>query len=243
MASYTARDIITLALQDCGAFGLGQTPTGEDINNALTRLNWMIQQWQKKRWLVWRLLDLSVVSTGAQTYSIGPSAANINLSYRPDKLEFAYFRLTTQSQPSQVDYPLELIQSREDYSRIALKQLTAFPQYMFYDPALPNGFLYPWPLPQASIYELHVLVKEAFAPFASLTTTVVLPDETYAALFYNLQVRLCAAYRIPPQPALVALAKDSLQTLRSANYAIARLQVDTSLIRPGIYNPYSDIIR
>src|ERR1700749_5311714 len=55
-----------------------------------------------------------------------------------------------------IDYPMTLLQSREDYNRIALKTLQSFPGYLFYDSAWPIGVLYPWPIPQANIYELHV---------------------------------------------------------------------------------------
>lgn len=240
--SYKARDLITLALKDSGAFGIGQTPSGTDINDALTRLNFMIGEWRNKRWLIYHLVDLSVVSTGAQSYTVGPGG-DINVATRPDKLKAAYFRQLIQSQPNQVDFPLELITSYEDYSRIVIKQLQSFPQFIFYDSNWPLGRIYPWPLPQATIYEIHIIVEEILQNFPTLDTIISLPDPYYNALFYNLQLRLCAAYRIPPQPAVVAFAKDGLNTLRKGGTQIARLQVPADLIRPGIYNPYSDQIR
>ena len=66
----TVGDICTAALKECGAIGVGQTPLAEDINDAWARLQWMIQQWERKRYLVYHLVTLSVVSTGAQTYTV-----------------------------------------------------------------------------------------------------------------------------------------------------------------------------
>jgi hypothetical protein len=238
----TARQLCSLALKDCGAFGVGQTPTQDDINNALIRLNFMIGEWRRKRWLIYHLVDLSVVSTGAQSYTVGPGG-DIPVATRPDKLKAAYFRQLIQSQPNQVDFPLDLITSYEDYSRIVIKQLQSFPQFIFYDSGWPLGKLYPWPIPQSAIYEIHIIVEDVLQNFPTLATAVALPDEYYALIFYNLIERLCAAYRIPVPPSVASLAKDARNTVRKANVNIARLQTPADLIRPGIYNPYSDQIR
>jgi hypothetical protein len=69
-APYTVTDVVNLALKDAGIIGVGQTPNAEDSNGALTRLNWMLDKWAMKRWLVWHLKDYAVTSTGAQSYNV-----------------------------------------------------------------------------------------------------------------------------------------------------------------------------
>lgn len=240
----TAQDLITLALKDAGVTGVGQTPLQADLDDALTRLNMMIAQWNRKRWLVYHLVTYGITSTGAQSYGVGP-AADINVAKRPDRLESAFFRQIIQSQPNQIDYPLEILESREDYNNIALKQLQSFPSYIFYDSDYPVGRIYPWPIPQSAIYQVFITIKETLSTFASLSTTVVLPEEYFAALHYNLVCRLYPAYsRGDPTFAMnMGLAKDALDVIRGANTQIARLQMPTDLVRPGVYNPYSDQIR
>lgn len=238
----TPRDIVDLALFDAGIAGVGQTPTADDENKAFTRLNWMLSQWQRKRWLVYHLITLNIVSTGAQSYTVGPGG-NINTAVRPDRLESAFFRQTIQSAPNQIDYPLQILESREDYNKIALKQLATFPTYIFYDSAYPLGVIYPWPIPQASLYSVFITVKEVLTQFANLSSTIVLPEEYFPALQQNLSVILRAAYGLPPDPIMIGLAKTSLNTLRGANTQIGRLSMPETLTRPGVYNPYSDQIR
>lgn len=237
-------DICLEALKEAGVVGFGQTALAGQIVETQSRLQWMLQQWARKRFLIYHLVTLSVTSTGALSYTVGPGG-QIDTgvgSSRPDKIESAFLRQLTQSQPNQIDYPLELLQSMEDYNRIALKQLMSFPSIAFYDPAMPLGNLFAWPVPQANIYGLFITVKAQIPTvFASLATKLVLPYEYYAGMLYPLAMRMRARYQIPSFPGdnLPGLAKDALATLRGANTAIARLQTG-DLNQPGLYNIFSD---
>lgn len=238
----TPMDVITAALKKAGILGVGQIALAEDINDAYADLNDMLAQWQRKRWLIWHLVDYSITSTGAQSYTIGPGG-DIDVLTRPDRLESAFFRQLVNSNPNRVDYPLEIIEARETYNLISLKQLTSFSYYIFYDTGFPLGTLYPWPIAQASQYEIHISVKEQLNQFTSLGETIVLPLEYFAAMKWNLAVRLVVSYKLPMDPALVALAKDSLNLIRNANAQIPRLQMPRDLVFPGLYNIYSDQVR
>lgn len=241
----TLGDLCTEALKECGYIGVGQTPLAEDLNGAWMRLQWMLQQWERKRWLVYHLVNLSKVSTGAQTYTCGPGG-DLDTgagSVRPAKIESAFLRQITQSQPNQIDYPLAILQSREDYDKIALKQLMSFPGWIFLDAAWPLATLFTWPVPQANIYELHVsIMAQLPASFATQATVFNLPYEYYNAMLFNLALRLRPKYQIGTYPGdpLPGLAKDALAVLRGANTQIAKLQMPADLLRPGIYNIFSD---
>ena len=52
MTISTVGDLITLALKDSGVLGAGQTALAEDMNDALSRLNMMLGQWNRRRWLI-----------------------------------------------------------------------------------------------------------------------------------------------------------------------------------------------
>ncbi len=236
----TPLDIINQALKKAGILGVGQTALAEDTNDAFNDLNDMLGQWQRKRWLIFHLVDYAFTSTGAIYYTVGP-AGDFPITPRPDQIESAFFRqVINNPPPNQIDYPLELIRAREDYNLIRLKQLVTFPQYIFYDADFPVGKVYPWPIIQDNLYELHITVKATLNQFTTLNETINLPLEYMAALKFNLAVRLKQAYQLPPDAALIGLAKDSLNVIRNANLGIARLQIPAALIRPGIYNIYSD---
>lgn len=240
-ATYTVNDIVKLALKDAGIIGVGQTPNAEDSNDAFTRLNWMIDQWAQKRWMIWALDDKFITATGQKSYTIGPGG-QIDMELRPDRIEFAFLRQTNTT-PNPIDYPLEIIESRETYSTIALKNLQSFPSWIFYNPAFPLGELFPWPVPQAAIYQVHVLVKHLLTEFASITASIVLPPQFYEALHTNLAIILRDAYDLPPKPVLIGRAKKTLSVIRNSNTAIPRLRMPAGVSRPGLYNVFSDQIR
>lgn len=237
-----AADIVIAGLKKSGIVGLGQTPDGSDTIDALADLNDMIAQWASQRWMVYSELDMSFVSTGQTTpYSVGPGG-NYNITARPDRIEAAYLRQLINPPGLNVDTPLKVIPSREEYSGISLKPLTSFPLYVFLDTAFPtaNLFVYPWP--NASIYEVHLILKNVF-PVYLINTPVSLPGQYLAAMKFNLAKRLRQAYGkgLRPDPELNALARSSLDIVKQSNLQVPELimpQVLTGM--SSGYNIFSD---
>jgi|SRR6185503_6459291 len=238
MPFVTVQDIISFSLKAAGVLGVGQSALAEDNNDAFTALNGMLSIWQRKRWLIWHLTDNVLTSTGAQSYSVG-LGGDFNVM-RPDRLEAAFFRQFINSTPNQVDYPLDILESREDYNRIVLKTLPSLPRYIFYDAAYPWGYVYPWPVPQAGVYEIHLSLKETLSQFTSLNQSIALPPEYEEALWTNLSIRLAPIYQFTVRPEVLGLAKAALATIRGANTQIPRLRMPTYLNRPSLYDANSD---
>lgn len=233
----TALDLINGAMDDAGITGVGQTPLAEDTNKALTRLNAMIALWSRRRWMVYHLVDVVFTGTGALSYSIGVGG-DINTN-RPDRIEAAFFRQLTGS-PLLVDFPLRIMESREDYNRISLKTLASFPAFLFYDSNFPLGNVFIWPLPDSG-YEMHLSVKPALQSFPALNTVFNLPPEYEEAIRLNLAVRLRIAYQLPADPQLNGLAKIALNTIKNTNTQVPLLQMPSDLIGNGKnYNIFSD---
>lgn len=226
------------ALKISGVLGVGQTALPEDTNDAFLQMNMMMSQWQRKRWLVYCLETTSKVATGAVSYTVG-LGGDFNIP-RPDRIESAYFRQLVTSQPNQIDYPLTIIQARENYNQIALKELSSWPQYLFYESSFPLGRIYVWPVPQASVYSIFISVKTALSRFTSLAQTIDLPPEYEAALQWNLAMRLRPLYQLPADETITMMARDSLNVIRGANTQIATLQMPTRLVRNALYNIHSD---
>lgn len=237
----TVRDLITLQLKDAGIVGVGQTPLEEDMNDAFIRLNQMIGQWATKKFFMWHLNEYSLTSTGATQYTVGPGM-DFDTNSIPNVLDSAFLRQTIPTNPNQVDWTLTVLYAIEDYNRIALKQLTSFTRYIFYDYSFEKGYgiIKPWPLPQANIYALHVFFKDQLGQFTSLDQVVNLPLEYSACIHYNMIKRLRVGYQLPPDMEVSLLASESIDILEGTNFQIPAMQMPFDLMRPGIYDPYSD---
>jgi hypothetical protein len=242
----TVGDLLTNALTDCGAFNVGMPPPAKAITKALLMFNWLISQWNRKRYLIYHLVDYKATSTGQQVMLIGPGGVFQDPSGdlpdpRPDKLNSAFMRQLNASPNTPVDYPLRLVESYEDYSRISLKTLQTWTQFVFYDPAYPNGNLYFWPIQVAGTFEFHVQIKQILSRYVSVAQLLGVPDEYEWAFYSVLKVRLGATYRLPPNPVDIGSAKDAMNTLRGANSAIASLKFPRAVrASRNKYNIYSD---
>ena len=222
--------LLTNALIDSGVIGIEEAIEPAILNRAFTQINWILSQWSRKRWLCYRIQDYSFISTGQQSYAVGLNQP-ININPRPDRIEYAFVRFLNNSPPSQfpVDIPLDIIESHEDYSRITVKSIGTLPWRIFYDPQWPVGQLVPWPVPQATIYEIHVGFKVVLPRFTSPQQPINLPPEYEAALNWNLAVRLRESYQMPPSPKLDSLARQSLNVIRLANQAMGVLRMPSFL--------------
>lgn len=247
-------DLCKQALKESGAIGIGQTPTADDMNDAWTRLQWLLQQYQVQRFLNYHLNTWTVLSTGQVTpYTVGPGGqidttlAGVTTS-RPNRIESAFFQ--QQLSPGNygpIRYPVRLIPSMEDYSAIALPNLVTFSLAAFYDPSWARsghlGGLYFYPWPNLNLYSLGIVVREQLpAAFPSLATVMVLPFEYFYALMTNLAVALRPKYGIGsfPGDTLPSAAKEGLRVLRAGNTAIKNLSMPAGLSRGGLYNIFSD---
>ena len=259
-------DLLTAALRDSGALGIGMIPLSEDLLDASARGMWLIQSWMNKRWLVYHLKTYVVQATGQSLdgagnpvpYTIGPTGASptppqisvgaVGFTSRPDRLESVFFRQLVSSPNGPVDYPMRLLPAMEDYNNIRMKGLTNFSLVAYYDAAWPYGGLYVWPWPQSGVYAVGVTVREQLPQAFSLAgnplaVTLNLPFAYYRALVKNIAMEVRPKYGIPMMPGdiLAAQARDALDTIRRGNTQIPLLGMPPGLApRGGMYSIFSD---
>lgn len=238
----TARDIVTQALKKSGVIGLGRAPSAAEADDALSDLNDMVAEWNTQRWLTWGLLDVAFTSTGANSYTVGPGG-NFAVTPRPDRIESAYQRqLATGGQSQPIDTPLYVIPAREQYSRIALKTLKSFGLSVFLDTSYPTGILYPYPVPPANLYQIHLLMKNVIPTF-EIGTELSVPPHYIAGMKFNLARRLRQAFGkgLKPDIELNQLAKNSLNVIINSNIQTPELRMPRALVRnTNNYNILSD---
>lgn len=234
----TFSDLITLALKNAGIIGVGQTAGAEDMNDAAQMLNAMLGQWQRRRYLVYHLVEQSIQATGAQSYSIGPGG-DFSVSSRPAAINYAFARQTINANPNQIDYPLAILPARETYAQIAMKSLQSFPQWIFLDADYPLGQVYVYPV-ITSQFAIFIGYAAILQSVESLTNTINLPPEYVEAMLYNLAVILAGAYQLAPNPVVVGRAKAALETMRTVNAQVPQMNMPRILTGSAHYNIFSD---
>lgn len=259
----TCIQLIFLALRMAGRITDEQSVSdgSKDVNDAFALMVMIVAQWRRKRWLNTGLIDVSFVTTGAQSYSLG-TGGDVNTP-RPDRLEAVFLRLLqtapqyssnivldgsgnavtdgsgnpvldgspiTEIVPSVgTDCPLYLIQGREEYNRITLKAMSAWPRAAFYDAAYPLGNLFVWPVPVAGVFEIHCTLKAGLPVYATVNDLINLPDEYYAAMLYSLAVQIAMLNGADPKPSHVSAMRAALNTIRLANTQIPAARMPAGL--------------
>lgn len=223
-----AQTIISTALRKAGIVGIDESIEQPVLNDALDDANDFLAQINHQRSLVYHLKEYSCTTTGLVDYTVG-AGQQFNINPRPDRLEKAFLRQVIPSQSQQIDWPLDIIPAFENYADITLKTLGTFAWTVFYDSGWPVAKLKAWPVPQASIYEIHIIVKETLQRFGSLQDQINLPPEYVPVLKWNLAQWYRASYQMPEDPSINKLARRSLNVLRLANVQVPELSMPSAV--------------
>ena len=229
----TCLQVIFMALRMAGRINDKQSvsETSKDVDDAQSLLVAMIAQWQQRRWLVPDLVETVVPCTGAISYTVG--ATGDVAMVRPDYIEDAFIRLLPNENGATFDYPMTVLRAREDYNRIALKDLASFPGAVYYSPSTPLGQLFIWPVPN-NAYELHFFTKALLPLYTSTASLLGLGPEYLDAVVSGLACRFASAAGLQPSPTLLNQARAALATVRNANLQVPSMSMPEGLRgRPG----------
>lgn len=228
-----------------GVLGQGQSASSADLTQAFRRLNGMISQWSVKRFMVFRLAEIGLTSTGQTTpYSVGPGG-QFNVSQAPNRLENAFVRQLSQNQGLPVDTPLRVVAAREQYDLATLKlKFVSYPSLVYLDTTYPTASLYVYPWPNSGIYQIFISMKDALPIITAQTLMSSMPGMYLECMKTGLARISRQAYGkgTKPDPELNAQAKNAINTVKNANLQVPELTFGPGLpgIGGGQYNIYSD---
>lgn len=232
MAITTPNELIRLALRMSGVNGVGQAPSDADSNDAFELLNLILSEWQLNRWLVYNLVEASVASTAAASYTVGPAGNLVFAGQRPDKIDACYAKLVSTGADTYL-YPF---MSREGYDRVALKSRSGIPESFFYDPGLGTlGTIFIYPVPPTG-YSIRAQAKASLGQFNSLAETITLPRPYVSALLWNLAVELRPLYQMDPDPKIEKRAEMALQAITGSIAQVPQITAPTKTNRSGVYS-------
>lgn len=226
-----------------GAFDLiqvttpGESITNADAQDALRRLNQMINGWSNLP-LTFPFTDRDVftVSANVGTYSIGPGGDFDTI--RPTSIVGAGLLLNGSSPP--VEIPRGLM-TDDMYEALQVKTLTSnLWTDVYYNPTYSGGLgqIILWPIPTTGVNGCVLYRGDQIQGFANLTAEYDFPPGYADALEYNLAARLLTPYNVADplvRSDIVQGAAKYLSMIKVANVKPSDLGMDPGLTQDRRY--------
>lgn len=204
-----ARDIIYSALGIVGATALGETPSAEEAQDGVKRLNSMLKSWNIDGAMVFRVDREAFPLTGGDAMKTLGEACDFD-TVRPNKI------LQATALVNGTEYPIEIIND-DQWAAIANKlETSSFPEQMYVQPETDHLNLYFYKVPSSSSELVLYTQKQIIAPL-TLNSEVILPDGWQEALEYNLAVRLSGIYGKQLDPMAYEIANESKNAIKRQN--------------------------
>ncbi|MFA4826466.1 MAG: hypothetical protein WC593_15050 [Methanoregula sp.] len=211
MLSMTVRKILEVSLRAIHVISPTESLSSGQAITAMEGLNLMLAYWSTMEVAVPVITreTLNLVANQA-SYTWG-TAGNLTTA-RPLALTDTCYVNDGSS-----DVPLDLI-GEGQYNAIPDKTVTGIPEKVFFKTTFPLATLYFYPVPDA-VYVATLNSQKLLTDYDSLTTTISLSPEYYAAIVPNLAIQLCPDYEREPSQTIVVLAERTLNAIIALNAA------------------------
>ena len=187
---YTRDDIITEALEICGALTVGETPTSAHLTSCARTLNMLIDLWQTDGLQLFRRKQYTTaLVAGTKTYTFG-SGGTLSTEI-PTRVLAAWTR-TDDTTP--IDTPLTPL-AQADYMNLSSKSTTGAVVSYYYDYLGTSGSVVVWPAPATDVTDtLVVFAERPIYNVSAASDDVDVPNWYFMALAWGLAAALGPKY-------------------------------------------------
>lgn len=217
----TARSIIRGALADIGVVAHEEPMTASMAEDALELLNALLDSFSLERLWIYHTPATPIVwPAGSASLTWGPGG--MIPGPRPIKLAP---QATYQDVTAGYDYPLEVLERQDQYALLQWKGMqSTLPSALYYEPQMPLGVLYIWPVPSVG-YTIVTYPWQPLGAFVVLDDELAFPPGYQRALRTNLALEAAPSYGVQPSPLLVRHAAEAKQALYVPNTVVGRLSL------------------
>ena len=208
----SAGDIINGSLRLLGVLAVGEVPSAETSQDALSAMNQMIDSWNTERLSVFATEDqVFTWPAGLLSRTLGPTGNFVG--NRPVLLDDSTYFLDASTG---ISYGIKFI-NQQQYNGIAVKTVTStFPQVIFVNNTFPNVEMYIYPRPTRAL-EWHFISVEELTKPATLATQLTFPPGYLRAFRYNLACEMAPEFGVEPSPQVQRIAMTSKRNLKRIN--------------------------
>lgn len=186
-ATYSAIELVTMALRDIGYIGRSETPDSDDALEAYRILNQMIKTWQMEGANLWTGVDGTPIPliSGQATYTLTPRPRTV-----------ANMRRQTVGALNE-EFPMTPF-PKQDYDRFPSKNSPGAPiRYMITRGRTATTVTF-WPVPnQTGRWTVPYSYERNWEMITSGEQDVDIPQEGFEAVLYNFKDRLIENFRVP----------------------------------------------
>ncbi len=193
-----ALSICERALRLLRLYGVGETPSAEDLDRAFQSLNFMLDSMSADTGFIPVERLRSFPTTGATSYTIGPTG-NV-VAPRPTALG-----VNNTVQLGQNEFPLTVL-TPSDYQVVGYKTSSGIPMCISLELTQPNATLYVWPV--SAGYTINLRTIEPLTQFADINTDVGLLPGVTEYLQYQLAMNIAPEFNVVPDQLIVAKASN-----------------------------------
>lgn len=217
-------DLLYHALRIAGVMQMaGRGYSIYDYQDSLWELNQMISNWKAQQNMVYAILRtvfaINIGQGGPEfPYLIGTSGLTDIPIERPQRIEWASY-IFTNVNPA-IEQPFIQLTAQE-WAALSPKDLTSGnPTQLYYEPAVPNGKIYLFPVPaNAYVTQGALYTWQTVSQFLTPLDPIITPPAYVDAMQYNLALRIAARYgpRANLSPLAVPMAGRALALIKSIN--------------------------
>ena len=172
----TLFSIVTNALIEAEWLSQGEVPQAQDANFVLSKINDLLDTWAAdERYVFAHQFGLYTLTPGLSPHTIGPDpSANFSTPIRPIRIDGGNIVISN-SDSTTTDIPINTTRDSDWWNYVRIKNLQSqIPTDLYYQPNVPNGQLYFWPVPNFN-YQVRLDFWQAVLQFVSVNDPIVLP--------------------------------------------------------------------
>ena len=212
----TVRQLIDGALRLVGIYEVGETTRAEDTTRALQVLQDLLAEEAGSLFVPIIVYQGITLVASQATYTVGENGSPDLNTQRPEQIVGAFVR-----DSGDVDHPVAII-GEQQYKKIPDKTASGRPEYIWYNPTVPNGIIYCYYVPDAAetLYiDSRKTLPEPTTLTENLLNTTGIARNYHNPLKWMLAMELCGEYGREPSKLIVSKNNSSKTKIIELNMA------------------------